>query len=383
MPDGKEYKQYRAKVVTATKEFADLENLWNGLLCLSQTHNYFLRWEWAWNWWQVYAKDTDKLNIIVIEKGAETVAIAPLYIRKKFVGGIIPIRQVMLIGTQSNSDGDVCSPYMSVICKAGEEDPTVEFIFKNLADNKLWDEIYLPRIDTSTTIFAAIQNKSFEAGFSAKILNQYESPYIQLPATWDDYLVGLSGSMRWKIRRQRKKLEDVAATFLKVKKQEELDSRFAELIALHQRSWETRGYGGAFSDERFVRFHHGMMREMIDKGNLELVLLYVGNEPKAALYNIIYDGTTSCYQSGTDRSGKNIAFGYLLHSYCIEDAIKGGRKMYDFLPEGYMDDYKRHFANRTRTICDLCLVGSTFGKVLKEVEDRARSLYGLIKSLLR
>jgi CelD/BcsL family acetyltransferase involved in cellulose biosynthesis len=372
---------YKVRIITSTSDFAEMEKPWNGLLSLSQGHNYFLRWEWSWNWWQVYSRDTDSLHIMVITKKAEMVAIAPFYIRKKLLGRILSIRQGMLIGTQSNHDGDVCTPYMNIICKAGEEALVVNFILKNLANNKACHEIYLPRIDMSTSVFAAIQNKASEAGFLFDLIDKYESPYIRLPATWDAYLAGLSGSMRWKIKRQRKKLRDIDGTFTEVRTSDELNERFAELIALHQKSWETRGVDGVFSDQQFSRFHHLVLGHMLNTASLELVLLYIENEPKAALYNIIYNGTTYCYQSGTDRSGKNIAFGYLAHAYCIEKAIMAGREAYDFLPEGLMDDYKRHFANRTRSVCNLCLRHSVLTKFFVRVRRLARVIYYKAKGL--
>ena len=290
-----------------------MEKLWNDLLSSSPADNYFLRWEWLWNWWQVFARNDDELKIIKVENGDEIIAIAPFYVRKKLLYGVFPVRRMMFLGTQEEGEGDVCSDYLNIIFKEGEEKHVVDMVFEFIAKDNLCDEMYFPRVDSSSSTFQFVWNKSLDDGFLGRISNEYESPYINLPATWDDYLNGLSGAMRWKIRRQRKKLQTLTGgTLFRVKTHDELTMGFDELIRLHQASWESRGFPGSFSNKQFTQFHQRVMRHMLDKGHLELVLLYADNEPKAALYNIIYNNVTYCYQSGTNRDGKNIAFGYLV-----------------------------------------------------------------------
>jgi len=369
--------RYRAHIIESTEGFQTLEPAWNDLLAESPADNYFLRWEWLWNWWDVFGRTDDKLRIIVVENGDGIVAIAPLYTRKRALMRVCPVRRMMFLGTQDEGEGDVCSDYMSIIYKKGEEKDVVDAVFKTIEEEDLCDEVYFPRIDRSSRIIPFIQERD---GFMARILNEYESPYVTLPATWDGYLASLSSSMRSKIRRERKRLEALpSAGFVKTETHDELRVGFDELVRLHQINWESRGFPGSFSSKQFMRFHETMMPKMMENGHLELVLLSIGASVKAVIYNIVYHGTTYFYQSGVDRADKGIAFGYLAHSHCIKEAIEAGMSTYDFLPKGGTDDYKDRFANGARQVFDLYLVRRGFVKFFVKAQDFARGIYHRVR----
>ena len=165
----------------------------------------------------------------------------------------------------------------------------------------------------------------------------------------------------------------------KVEHVEDLRRGFEELTKLHKKRWESRGMEGAFSHEQFVQFHKMIMPLMLQKGHLELVLLSENSNSKAVLYNIAYKNKIYFYQSGIDTTDKKAAFGYVLHSYCIEEAIKRGIEEYDFLPKGQSDDYKGRFAKDYRVLSDLYMARTWFVKQFVKARESARSAYHYVK----
>ena len=79
------------RFIKSNDEFSQLRKVWDNLLSQSPADNYFLSWEWLWNWWQVFARPEDRLAILLIEDGTEVTAIAPFYIRKRLNRGIYPV----------------------------------------------------------------------------------------------------------------------------------------------------------------------------------------------------------------------------------------------------------------------------------------------------
>lgn len=371
---------YKIRHIRSFEEFTNLSEPWKLLLAESPSNNYFLSWDWLWHWWNVYGKQDDSLTILLVEDGEEIIGIAPFYVRKRFLCGIYPVRRMMFLGTQEEGGGDVGSDYMNIICRAGEERRVADALFEAIAGKNICDEIYLSKMDASTDSFTLFQKKAEKLGFFTMITNEFISPYIQLPSTWDEYLNSLAPSMRYKIRKERRKFERCGtAVVRKVENLEDFSGGFEELIKLHKKRWEARGMEGAFSHPLFTEFHKRIMPEMLKRGQLDLILLSENGESKAILYNIFYNDKIYFYQSGIDTTNGKSSFGYLLHSRCIEDAITRGLKEYDFLPKGQSDDYKDRFSRQRRAVADVYMARQWAVKNVARAEELARSIYHRFK----
>ncbi|MFO0754198.1 MAG: GNAT family N-acetyltransferase [Thermodesulfovibrionales bacterium] len=372
---------YTVRLVGTAAELADMEREWNALLALSPADTYFLRWEWLWCWWKTYAEEGDALAVLVVERGGETVAIAPFYTRTRLLGGVYPVRRLMFLGTQQESDGDVCSDYMDIICGPGQGHEALRHIFRVIAAGGLCDEIHLARIDTASETYALLPKIAAANGFPCVCTNTATSPYIELPAQWEEYLDGLSSSMRYKLRSERRRVEKLSPVKIaKAENSAELRDFFGQMVSLHQRRWESKEMAGAFSHARFVSFHRMMMETMMTKGHLDLFTLHAEGGLRAVLYNIAYKRKIYFYQSGVDTGCSRVAFGYVLHSHCIGDAITRGIAEYDFLPKGKADTYKDRFANRIRTIADLYMARHWAARYFLKAQEMARTVYNRVRA---
>jgi CelD/BcsL family acetyltransferase involved in cellulose biosynthesis len=186
--------------------------------------------------------------------------------------------------------------------------------------------------------------------------------------------------MRYKISNERRKMEkNGGAAVIKVENVDDLPKGFEELSRLHAKRWESRGREGVFSQERFAKFHRGIMPTMLKKGHLELSILSENGVSKAVIYNIIYKNKVYFYQSGVDTADRKTAYGYVLHSHCIEEAIKKGMAEYDFLLKGAGDDYKDRFSTQSRSVADVYMACQWAVKRIVQVRESARFVYHRIK----
>lgn len=371
---------YKVRLIASQDEFAQAACGWNELLSISPADNYFLRWEWLWNWWQVFAKKGDRLAIMALEKDGETAAIAPCYIRKRDLRGVLPSRLLMFLGTQDEGEGDVGSDYMDMIYREGEEADVVAAVFEYITGHDLCDEIFFSKMDVSSKSFPLIMDEATRLGFLTQVPNEYTSPYINLPARWEDYLDGLSTSMRHKIRKERRRLSGAGhAVFKKAESDEDLKTGLHELIRLHQGRWNSKGIEGAFSNDKFTRFHEAVMPCMMENGQLDLVLLSEDGRYRGAVYNIVYKNKIYFYQSGIDVGNGLASYGFALHSHCIEEAIRDGLDEYDFLPKGKTDSYKDRYANQQRNVSDIYIACSRLIKYLVTAKQGLISVYRHIK----
>ena len=376
---------YHCRRINRSEEFVLLEENWNSLLSSSSSNNFFLRWEWLWNWWEVFETGDMELCILLIEKEkGEVVGIAPFYLIRRSLGGIYPVKCLMFLGTQTESLGSVGSEYMNIICREGEEENIAQYLFDQIVKHNFCDEIYLCKMDTSSIAFNLFKKIATRGRLLSIVFNESKSPYISLHSTWEEYLNGLSASMRYKIRNERRKLEKSTGNIAirSTSDEIELSSDFQEFIRLHQTRWLSRNMGGAFLSAKFTLFHKKVVRSLMKSGYLDLVFLSVGGKIKAAMYNIIYNNKVYFYLSGLDTNGSKGSFGLLLHSYCIEEAIKRGMDEYDFMLKGKLDGYKDQWTKDHRVLADLYITKHGITKQYMRARAVVRSCYHRVKPFI-
>jgi len=355
-----------------TKEgFNSLKDRWNTFLAESPANSFFLRWEWLWNWWKVYGEANFTLCILLVYRDAELIGICPFYLTKK----AFRVRRLMFLGTKLEG---IISEYMDVIAKRDEENAVIEAAFAFIVKEDLCDDISLQKIDASSITVSILKDVSAKKGLYYAVTNRYEVPFINLPASIDEFRDGLSSSIRYKIKREQKKIAKYEyVVFRKTQDIEELDRDFSELVRLHQLRWESRGESGSFAGGKFPVFQKEVMREMLQNGNLELWFLSVAGRNIAALYNIYYNHKIYFFQGGIDTGfDSTLSPGVMIHSYCINEAIKRGLTEYDFLLMGKDDLYKKRWAGCSRTLLDINISHSVVLKNIISAKSTAKTWIG-------
>jgi hypothetical protein len=374
---------YKLRLVQSNSEFKELEKTWDDLLSRSPADNFFLTWEWLWTWWEVYAEGGDELALFLLENENEVRGIAPLYVRKKKLFGVIPVRRLLFLGTQDSEEGDAGSQYMNLIYLSGDEKVFIDRLFSAILNNRLCDDLWFAKIDVASPVFKLLQDESRKRNL-IKLFDDdlFDSPYVKIPETWDAYLTSIPAKMRVNINRERRrlqKLEDVA--FSGSRTFDEAQRNFKELVKLHHERWKSRGQAGVFNNAKFLEFHTKMLPLLVDRGWLELPVLSVKKQSRAALYTFFYKNKIYGYQSGVEVSPGMPSFGTLLMSFCIENAIGKGLSEYDFMPKGPDHDYKDRFTNSIRKVAFMYMASGGTVKAYVTARECARFMYRRIKKL--
>ncbi len=94
------------------------------------------------------------------------------------------------------------------------------------------------------------------------------------------------------------------------------------------------------------------MPRLLERGALQLLWLTVGDEPVAAMYNVVWNNKVYFYQSGrrTDVPGP-VRLGVVMVLYALRQAIAEGRSEFDFLAGPAL--YKKQLAPAARPVVRL------------------------------
>jgi CelD/BcsL family acetyltransferase involved in cellulose biosynthesis len=343
---------------------------------------------WLLTWWDVFGGGRE-LRVVVVETAAgEVIGIVPLLRRWVVRDGIAPAATLELLGSGEDEADEIFSEYIGAIAARGREDEVARAFVDALCSERPddWDELRMPAMASDDPMVAPIAFALSARSAAHEIRSTYECPYIELPATWDEYLAKLGGDRRYFVRRTLRDLEawggPGGVALRRAGDEAELARGWSILRELHAERWQSPG---VFGSARFRRFHEAVMPRLLrgEGGTLDLFWLEVRGEPVAATYNVVYRGAVQFYQSGRKLDvPKNVRPGIAMQLLAIRRAIESGHRTYDFL--AHASQYKQQLApDRARGLVTLTAASPSFRarasngvhRAGRRIIDLARSLY--------
>lgn len=246
----------------------------------------------------------------------------------------------------------ICSDYIDWIAEAGRESQVVALMLDTLRRRKFrnWDEILLPDVSSQSPNLEALRLACQARNLDFEILASAPCPYINLPASWDEYLETLGSGHRYRVRRAMREFTAAGGSYRVAASEADIATMLPALISLHQARWQAKGEPGVFHSPLRRRFHELFMPLALEQGWLRLGILAIGERAIGAIYNLRYAGRVYFYQSGIELQGSNhLRPGVLLHADEIAAAIDAGYREYDFLKRGE-SQYKDAWARASRDL---------------------------------
>jgi CelD/BcsL family acetyltransferase involved in cellulose biosynthesis len=177
------------------------------------------------------------------------------------------------------------------------------------------------------------------------------APFIDLEAirrSGGDYLAGRSANTRQQLRRSDRCYERNGPISLeRANSVESAHVMLDRMAELHQAIWQARGKPGSFASPFFHRFHRALISSGLPRGEVVLLKVSCGETIIGFLYNFVWRGRMSAYQSGfvyRDEGGQTKP-GLTCHLAAIRDALHRGLDIYDFLAGDHR--YKRSLADHS------------------------------------
>jgi CelD/BcsL family acetyltransferase involved in cellulose biosynthesis len=321
-----------------------VEAVWKelGAVC---PHSYFLSWGFVETWLESLPRETD-LRLAVLREGDAAIGAA-------FLGRARVVRQKLFRSDAwlLNQTGNRMLDQIYIEDNAILADPSARIALCDLLGQLPggWEELYFSGVDPRSATGRMLER--VEAPYRLLVANRIPAPYVELAAARQkDYLALLSANTRSQVRRCYKLYEargplrrEVAAdtaTALEI---------FGELVELHSRWWGQRGGQGAFASSYFTGFHRSLIERRFAAGEIQLIRVRCGDETIGCLYNFVWDGTVSFYQSGLRMEDDNrLKPGFICHTEAVRHNAELGHAVYDFMAS--FDEYKVRMATRQRDL---------------------------------
>lgn len=325
----------RIEQYTSSDVFEQLKSEWNDLLRQTRIQHVFLTWEWQSIWWQAY--HPGELWVLAVrDDGGRLVGVAPWFLEDRSDG----TRMVRSVGCVDVTD------YLEVIVHEAHEQEMFAALAEYLVEHQdRYDKIDLCNIPQDSPVLEHFPDLLKTQGFVVEVKQQEVCPVIELPDSWEDYLMALNKKQRHELRRKMRRAEGAMETvaWYFVGPDHDLDAELERFLNLMRTASDEKAE--FLDDERNTVFFQRIVPVVAEAGWLQLAFLTVDDVPAAAYLNFDYNSRILVYNSGLDLAvASHLSPGIVLLGYLIQDAIERQRTHFDFLRGD--EEYKYRMGGR-------------------------------------
>jgi CelD/BcsL family acetyltransferase involved in cellulose biosynthesis len=268
--------------------------------------------EWLKVWWAEFSSGA-KLNILSVRYQEAVIGLAPLQVKGD---------SASLIGGTN-----VCD-HLDFIVTAGREGVFFDALLDHLGQLGIKHlELGLLRPDSTvlSNLVKVAEKRGCEVSTSAEDISLEQ----ELPATWEDYLSMMNGKQRHEVKRKLRRLYEAGdINFRVIEDAGELAEPMAAFFKLFKMSSNEKA---VFMTDQMISFFQALASAMAGSQILKLYILELNGTPVASSMCFDFNDTLHLYNSGFDPHFRALSVGLMCKVLTIQDAIKSGRKKYDFL----------------------------------------------------
>ena len=224
-------------------------------------------------------------------------------------------------------DASVCD-YLDFVILPGQELEFFISLVRDLRNNNI-RYLTLESVPEDSAILTDFKHVTDKFGCQMAIETQDVAMAIELPVTWDNYLLQIPGKQRHEIRRKFRRLYDAGEIAYVLTENpsdisEEMDA-FLELFNMN------RPDKAAFMTQRMRGFFQSLGKNLAEVGMLKLFKLQIDGVSAAMVMCFDFQSTRFLYNNAYDDCFKEYSVGMMSKIMSMQDAIESGLKRYDFL----------------------------------------------------
>lgn len=327
-------------LLESEEDFDKLKYDWN-LLTKYAKVGVFQTYDWLRTWWKYFGiKNT--LYILAIRHEGVLVGLVPLYRDNYSLFGWSPYCSLRLIGSTIPNETKshalfnfTTSNYLDFIIHPDYERTVAQVLLKYFDENRdHYDEIMLHELPENGTALRILIPLLEKKGIEYEMKRGAVCTKVHLPSSIDHFLNGMDNRSRYRNRKSNKsyKKKELFAIH-NIKNESELYNALDLLIDFRKKQWDKEDFPGLFDNYRYKSFIYDVSKIMLENNRLMVKTAETEDACIAVNYALKYKDTIYDFLKGIDINSPMAEFGpgHSLVSATIEDAIKDGFKMADYM----------------------------------------------------
>ena len=307
-----------------------LEGEWGALLERSDA-SVFQSFEWVRTWWRHFGerRPRARLHVVVVRGPDGLVGIAPFYVHRLRLLGLVPFRRLLYLGHRD-------SDYLDVLVARGMEPACAEALATHLAEARpAFDVAILEETTERSRSGPLLADALARRGFRVSRAHDSPCPRTALARSWEETLARFGQSDRREVRRRLRNIQKEHRVELElVEPGPDVAPAMREFVEMHQERWARDGWWGAFADPAAAEFQCDVAERLARRGWLFLAFLRLDGRRWAVNYGFSFRDAVGVYLPGAREAPPALARhspGRVLHALGMQWAIAHGRAVYDFM----------------------------------------------------
>jgi CelD/BcsL family acetyltransferase involved in cellulose biosynthesis len=224
-------------------------------------------------------------------------------------------------------DASVCD-YLDFVILPGQELEFFVSMVRDLRNNNI-RYLNLESVPEDSSILTDFKRVADNIGCRMAIETQDVAMAIDLPESWDTYLIQLPGKQRHEIRRKYRRLYDAGEIkYALIENPADIAKEMESFLELFKMN---RPDKAAFMTQRMRRYFQSLGKNLSEAGMLKLFKLQIDGVTAAVVMCFDYQSTRFLYNNAYDDSFKEYSVGLMSKVMSMKNAIESRLKRYDFL----------------------------------------------------
>ncbi|HWE93540.1 MAG TPA: GNAT family N-acetyltransferase [Tepidisphaeraceae bacterium] len=310
--------------ITTVDALERLSQEWSALWAEDMRATPFQSPEWLIPWWRHVGRGT--LWVLALRDRSASgrlVGVVPWYV---FVEPDTTKRQIFPFGIATTD-------YLDGVFAAGWEARCVEAALAHLdAHSGRWDECELPQLRPRSPLLS----QPAPTGWTDTMEESDPCPAVALAATSDGPAAPLPRSIVQNLAYYRRRAQRAGLLRAEVAHDGNLQELFEAWFRLHGARWSVRDQAGVLSGDAVRRWHADALPGLLALGALRLHALRLDGKIIAVCHVLASDGRRHerahyYYLGGFDPEYSALSPGTLLVGHAIDEAVREGADVFDFL----------------------------------------------------
>lgn len=339
----------------------DWENLYGMGRCEPSTSL-----EWTRALLETHVADTDVVFSVVLRDRGQVVAIVPALIRRERLIGSLDVATLSFVSELHNTHSD--------ILRSSDDPSIVSALFETFATLPFrWDVFRVSRLLDTSQLAADMVECLRRSGRKHRVRREQPSFFLELGATYEQYLRSRSAKLRNYLKRKTRQLgERGPVMVLRAGRDLALDEAYRDLLVVDEHSWK-HPHGTAISAiGRQRSYYRSLCEGALQRGRLHLMLMYLEDRPIAYNLGLRQADRYSYIKTSFDEEFRSVSPATVLRARLVETLIAEDVRSLDFPAEPYQ--WEEQWTDQLRWHTSILLFNTTPNARLNRILVAAREL---------
>jgi CelD/BcsL family acetyltransferase involved in cellulose biosynthesis len=190
-----------------------------------------------------------------------------------------------------------------------------------------WNECHLPELAPDATLLDAAPPQGCREARTAGAA----CPVLRLPSAVTALHDAVPKKALRNLHQARQRASRVGDVTIERADVTTLRRCMHDLFALHERRWRHDGFVGVCADASIQALHLAAAPALLALGVLRLHVMCIDRRAIAAYHGFVANGIAYAYLGGFDPAYAHVSPGAQMIGHAIEDAVRSGARIFDFL----------------------------------------------------